>query len=69
MTGAIIWGVVVLLLGVPFVLIWWRIADRWADDEHKRFRGSQGGQAPTVVHRSDVEHGAQAGGGAGSPHP
>jgi hypothetical protein len=55
MTGAIIWGVVVLALGIPFVLVWWRIADRWADDEHKRFRSKQEGAGPTVVRRADVE--------------
>jgi hypothetical protein len=55
MTGAIIWGLVVLLLGVPFVLIWWRIADRWADEEHKRFKDRDAGEAPTVVRRGDVE--------------
>ena len=57
MTGAIIWGLVVLLLGVPFVLFWWRIADRWATKEHKRFRDREGGAAPTVVRRTDVERG------------
>lgn len=56
MLGAIIWAAVVLLLGVPFVLAWWRIADRWADEEHKRFRERpDGGPGPTVVRRSDVE--------------
>lgn len=27
-----------VLFGIPFTLWWWRIADRWADSEHKRFR-------------------------------
>ena len=26
------------ILGVPFVLLWWRLADQWADSEHKRFK-------------------------------
>lgn len=26
------------LLGVPFILIWWKEMDKWADDEHKRFK-------------------------------
>lgn len=26
------------VLGVPFTLWWWKIADRWADAEHKRFK-------------------------------
>lgn len=68
MTGAIIWGIVVLALGVPFVLLWWRVADRWADEEHKRFRsGARGGDAtPTVVRRSDIE-GREPGDGVATP--
>jgi len=30
--------VLVVVIGVPFTLWWWRIADRWADAEHKRFK-------------------------------
>ncbi len=55
MTGAIIWAVVALVVGAPFVLVWWKIADQWADDEHKRFKAKDAGPAPTVVKRSDVE--------------
>lgn len=55
MSGPILWGVVALILGTPFVLIWWKVADRWADDEHKRFKVKDPGPAPTVVKRSDVE--------------
>lgn len=29
---------VFMILGVPFTLWWWKIADRWADDEKKRFK-------------------------------
>lgn len=34
------WVVMVLVVGVgvPFVLWWWRQADKWADAEHKRFK-------------------------------
>ncbi len=34
------WIIVILtaLLGPPFVLWWWKFADRWADAEHKRFK-------------------------------
>lgn len=56
MIGGLIWAAVVLVLGVPFVLVWWRLADNWADDEHKRFKDTQDeGPEPTVVRRSDVE--------------
>lgn len=35
-----LWIVValILLLGVPFTLWWWRKADQWADAEHRRFK-------------------------------
>lgn len=62
MSGPILWAVVALALGTPFVLIWWKVADRWADEEHKRFKPKQGKDeaAPTVVRRSDVEsHGGK----------
>ncbi len=53
---SIIWGVLTLVAGSVFVLIWWRLADRWAEDEHKRFKPREdGGPAPKVVRRSDVE--------------
>jgi hypothetical protein len=36
----IMWVVMVLVvvLGVPFTLWWWKQADKWADSEHKRFK-------------------------------
>ena len=56
MIPGLIWAAVVLVFGVPFVLIWWRLADNWADDEHKRFKARRDeGPEPTVVRRSDVE--------------
>ena len=27
----------VIVLSVPVTLAWWKIADRWADEEHRRF--------------------------------
>jgi len=30
--------IVVVALTIPFLLLWWRAADRWADAEHKRFK-------------------------------
>jgi hypothetical protein len=44
-----------IVIGVPGTLLWWRIADKWADSEHKRFparperQGQQPGPSPTVV--------------------
>ena len=33
------WGVVLIVVVGAFIftLAWWKIADRWADSEHKRF--------------------------------
>ena len=28
----------VVVIGVPFTLWWWKQADKWADSEHKRFK-------------------------------
>ncbi len=56
MIGGLIWAAVVLVLGVPFVLVWWRLADNWADNEHKRCTDTRDeGPEPTVVRRRDVE--------------
>jgi hypothetical protein len=30
--------IAIAVLGVPFILFWWRDMDRWADAEHKRFK-------------------------------
>lgn len=30
----------VIVVGVPFTLWWWKQADKWADREHQRFPGS-----------------------------
>jgi hypothetical protein len=35
-----VWIVIILVivLGIPFTLWWWKYADKWADSEHKRFK-------------------------------
>lgn len=38
MTPILIVGGLVIFIGVPFTLWWWRLADKWADAEHKRFK-------------------------------
>lgn len=30
--------VLVVFVGVPFTLWWWKLADKWMDAEHKRFK-------------------------------
>jgi hypothetical protein len=37
------------ILGVPFVLLWWRLADQWADSEHKRFKVSKDTRERVVI--------------------
>ncbi len=37
------------LLGVPFILIWWREMDKWADDEHKRFKPKTKNEPERIV--------------------
>lgn len=32
--------VIVLVGGAAFTLWWWKLADRWADSEHRRFKKS-----------------------------
>lgn len=41
------WTVIIVILvgAVVFTLAWWKIADKWADAEHRRF-GPSGGSAP-----------------------
>ncbi len=44
--------VIVLAGGVIFTLWWWRLADRWASAEHRRFKKQglrPGEQEPTRV--------------------
>ncbi len=38
MTPILIVAGLVIFIGVPFTLWWWRLADKWADAEHKRFK-------------------------------
>lgn len=55
-TGGILFAAGVIVVGIPFMLIWWKFADAWADSEHKRFKGqTQKGPEPQVVKRSTVE--------------
>jgi hypothetical protein len=41
--------IVIGVLSVPFILIWWRDMDRWADAEHKRFKPRAKGHEDIVV--------------------
>jgi|GEM_PF-6392107 len=37
------------ILGVPFVLLWWRLADQWAESERKRFKASTDTRERVVI--------------------
>ena len=46
---SVFWTVtaLVVVLGVPFVLLWWKLGDAWADAENRRFgRSDRPGKAP-----------------------
>ncbi len=44
-----------VVLGVPFILIWWRDMDKWADDEHKRFKTKGTDEPERIVLSSSVK--------------
>ena len=45
---AIITGVAIIVIGVPFTYFWFRWADRWADADQKRFHRKPGKNANQV---------------------
>jgi len=52
MTFPLLFLAVVILVGTVGALAWWRIADHFADEEHKRFRRrptARPGPPPTVI--------------------
>lgn len=50
---------IVLVGATAFVLVWWRIGDRWADEEHRRFpkKTSPHDDKEKVVIRRDKQGG------------
>lgn len=48
---ALMWTliVLVLVLGIPFTLWWWKQADKWYDAEHKRFKVKEDTRERVVV--------------------
>lgn len=48
---AAMWTVMalVVVIGIPFTLWWWKLADRWADSEHKRFKDKPDTREKIVV--------------------
>lgn len=42
-----------LVTGTVFTLYWWKVADKWADAEHKRFRVKEDTRERVVVRPDD----------------
>lgn len=40
-------------VGIGFVLLWWKQADKWADGEHKRFKTKEESLTPRVVVKTE----------------
>lgn len=51
--------VLIFAVGIPFTLWWWKMADRWADAEHKRFKPKTSG---TPVERVVIREPGREGG-------
>lgn len=53
MLGWLIGGLVLAVFGMLLTLVWWRVGDQWADEEHKRLptrgRNTSAGDAPRVI--------------------
>lgn len=41
MIGWLIFAAVLAVAGTFLTLLWWRIGDQWADEEHKRFHAGR----------------------------
>ncbi|MEK6703224.1 MAG: hypothetical protein AABZ53_13240 [Planctomycetota bacterium] len=53
-TEILVISAIFLVLSVVAILVWWKLADQWVDDEHKRFkRGAPEDQPPKIVIRTD----------------
>ena len=67
------WAVVAIVLvgALVFTLLWWKIGDRWADAEHKRFgRAPKAEESERVVIKNRAEvRGEDRAVGGGSAEP
>lgn len=50
---AVMWVIMglIVVIGIPFTLWWWKQADKWADAEHKRFKVKPDTRERVVVKR------------------
>lgn len=42
-------GALVAIIGIPFTLWWWKIADKWADAEKRRFKPKEDTRERIVI--------------------
>lgn len=51
----LMWGIggLVVVVGIPFTLWWWKVADKWADAEHKRFKVHEDRRERVVVRQPE----------------
>lgn len=55
-TEIIVIGAIVGVLTVVGTVAWWKLADRWVDEEHKRFKTKPGqSRSDAVVIKRDAE--------------
>lgn len=45
--------VLIVVLGIPFTLWWWKQADKWADEEHRRFKVKEDSRERVTVKRDE----------------
>ncbi|MBX3322299.1 MAG: hypothetical protein KF757_04860 [Phycisphaeraceae bacterium] len=38
----IVLAIVLSVLGAILTIVWWRVGDQWADEEHRRFKSNHG---------------------------
>jgi hypothetical protein len=46
----------IIIIGIPFTLWWWKVADQWADSEHKRFKPKTDERERVVIKKPPAPH-------------
>jgi len=52
-------GAACIVIGIPFTLWWWKVADRWADSEKRRFKETPDTRERVVVKGSGESKGSE----------
>ncbi|MFA6045930.1 MAG: hypothetical protein WC718_13185 [Phycisphaerales bacterium] len=54
----LVWAVMalIIIIGIPFTLWWWKVADQWADSEHKRFKPKTDERERVVIKKPPAPH-------------